>query len=118
MGSKTLLLFFISLAIVLAITSQVVARELAEASTSVDNSETLNHRPDYEGGGRPAYGAPGGGGQGGDPGGWHRDGGYGGGEPRGPVGNPGGGWHRDGGYGGGGGGRYGGYPGQAVDAEP
>ncbi|CDP18618.1 unnamed protein product [Coffea canephora] len=80
MGSKTLLLFFISLAIVLAITPQVAARELAEASTSVDNSKALV-TPDR-----------------GDPSG--RVSGVG----------PGGGWHRDGGYGG--------YPGQAVDAEP
>ena len=41
MGSKTLLLFFISLAMVLAITSQVAARELAETSTSVDNCKTF-----------------------------------------------------------------------------
>nr|XP_027120429.1 glycine-rich protein HC1-like [Coffea arabica] len=88
MGSKTLFFFCISLAIVLTITSQVAARELAETSTTVDNPKTLETRP--------AYGAPVGGGQGGDPGGWHRDGGYGR----------------------GGGGRYGGYPGQAVDAEP
>ncbi|XP_027164176.1 glycine-rich protein HC1-like [Coffea eugenioides] len=93
MGSKTLLLFFISLAIVLAITSQVAARELAEASTSVDNSETLDYPTAYGGGG-------------------------GGGDPEGGGLDPGGGWRRDGGYGGGGGSRYGGYPGQAVDAEP
>ena len=41
---------------------------------------------------RPPHGDPRGGGHGGNPGGW--------------------------GYGGSGGGRYGGYPGQAVDAEP
>ncbi|XP_027163381.1 uncharacterized protein F12A10.7-like [Coffea eugenioides] len=88
MGSKALLYFCISLAVVLTITSLVAASGLAETFTSVNNSKSLETRP--------THGDPGGGGHGGNFGGWDHSGGYGG----------------------SGDGRYGGYPGQAVDAEP
>ncbi|XP_027164644.1 cold and drought-regulated protein CORA-like isoform X3 [Coffea eugenioides] len=94
MGSKTLLFFFISMAVVLMITSEVAAK-------SVDNSKTVETNEEgeakYHGGG---YG----GGHGGGYGGGH--GGYGGG---------GHGGYGHGGYGGGG---HGGHPGEAADAEP
>nr|XP_027116946.1 prisilkin-39-like [Coffea arabica] len=134
MSSKKLLLSCISLPIVLMITSQVDARELAETSTSVsvDNSKTEEAK--YPGG----YGGYPGGGYGGYPGGGYGGypgGGYGGYPGGGYGGYPGG---RYGGYPGGGRGGYGGncrfgccgrnyygggcrccyYPGQAVDAEP
>ncbi|CDP15149.1 unnamed protein product [Coffea canephora] len=72
MGSKTLLFLFISLAIALMITSEVAARELAETSTSVDNSNAVE---------TDGYGGYRGGGYGGHPGGGYggyHGGGYGG----------------------------------------
>ncbi|CAK9133402.1 unnamed protein product [Ilex paraguariensis] len=90
MGSKAFLFLGLSMAIVLLITSEVAARELAETSTTNENTDETNGVDDakYPGGG---YGGNPGGGYGGYPGG-----GYGG--------YPGGGY---GGYPGGGRGGYG-----------
>ncbi|KAL3506533.1 hypothetical protein ACH5RR_031915 [Cinchona calisaya] len=148
MGSKTLLFLCISLAIILMITSEVAARELAETSTSVYNSKPFEtngvEEAKYPGGGYGGfpgggYGGYPGGGYGGYPGGGYGGypgGGYGGYPGGGYGGYPGGGYggNPGGGYGGGGGGycRFGccgqsfygrgcrccSYPGQAVDAEP
>lgn len=47
MGSKTFLFFCISLAVVLMITSEVAARDLAETSTSVDNCKKSHTQKFY-----------------------------------------------------------------------
>ncbi|KAK4356801.1 hypothetical protein RND71_022411 [Anisodus tanguticus] len=129
MGSKAFLILGLCLAIYVMISSDVVARELAETSTNLEeadskksNNKNVVHEAQfggYTGGGYPGGGGgyPGGGrGGGGYPGGSRGGGGYPGGSRGGyPGGGRGGGGYPGGGRGGGGypgGGRGGGgYPG-------
>ncbi|XP_027164647.1 cold and drought-regulated protein CORA-like [Coffea eugenioides] len=97
MGSKTLLFFCISMAVVLMITSEVAAK-------SVDDSKTVETNQEEEAKYHGGYGDHHGGGHGGHPGG-----GYGG-HPGEGNGDGHGGHH--------GGGGHGGHPGEAADAEP
>ncbi|KAF7827399.1 cold and drought-regulated protein CORA-like [Senna tora] len=133
MGSKSKLVFLALalFALLLLISSQVTAREVAKPSSNHKNGEVDGYGGGYPGGGYPGGGYPGGGHGGGYPG--HGGGGYPGHGGGGYPGHGGGGYP---GHGGGGhrggycrygccGGRYGGgcrrccsYAGEAVDAQP
>ncbi|XP_030928210.1 cold and drought-regulated protein CORA-like [Quercus lobata] len=100
MGSKAFLLLALMLAIVLLISSDVAARELAETSSNLKNAEVstkTNDVDDAKYGGHEGYGGNDGGGYGGNQGG-----GYGGNPGQGGYGgNPGHGGYGGGGHGGG-----------------
>ncbi|XP_060182626.1 glycine-rich protein-like isoform X1 [Lycium barbarum] len=111
MNSKAFLFLGLCLAIFIMISTEVLARELAETSTTIEEdskkSEHKNEVHEAQYGGYPGGGYPGGGHHGGGyPGGGHGGGGY-------PGGGRGGGGRGGGGYPGGGrgggGGRRGGY---------
>ncbi|KAK4577136.1 hypothetical protein RGQ29_027587 [Quercus rubra] len=90
MGSKAFLLLALMLAIVLLISSDVAARELAETSSNLKNAEVSTKTNEVD---DAKYG----GGYGGNPG----QGGYGGNHGGGYGGNPGHGGYGGGGHGGG-----------------
>ncbi|KAA8524782.1 hypothetical protein F0562_011205 [Nyssa sinensis] len=81
MGSRVILFLVLSLAFVLLITSEVAARELAETSTSKENTHEAEESNGIDNAKYGGYGGYPGGGNGGYPGGGYggNGGGYGGG---------------------------------------